>query len=51
MTLDAWLSAAEGDASGLWFTSVFGDLLFPECRGGPIHPESVRHNCDDGGCA
>lgn len=30
MTLDAWLSAAEGDASGLWFTSVFGDLLFPE---------------------
>src|ERR671913_659186 len=30
MTLDAWLSAAEGDASGFWFTSVFGDLLFPE---------------------
>ena len=28
VTLDAWLSAAEGDASGLWFTSVFGDLLF-----------------------
>ena len=30
MTLDAWLSAAEGDPSGLWFTSVLGDLLFPE---------------------
>jgi pimeloyl-ACP methyl ester carboxylesterase len=30
MTLDAWLSAADGDASGLWFTSVLGDLLFPE---------------------
>ena len=30
MTLDAWLSAAEGDPSGFWFTSVFGDLLFPE---------------------
>jgi pimeloyl-ACP methyl ester carboxylesterase len=30
MTLDAWLSAAEGDASGFWFTSVLGDLLFPE---------------------
>ena len=30
MTLDAWLSAAEGDASGFWFTSVFADLLFPE---------------------
>ena len=30
MTLDAWLSAAEGDASGFWFMSVLGDLLFPE---------------------
>jgi pimeloyl-ACP methyl ester carboxylesterase len=30
MTLDPWLAAAEGDASGLWLTSVFGDLLFPE---------------------
>jgi pimeloyl-ACP methyl ester carboxylesterase len=30
MTLDAWLSAAEGDPSGFWFTSVFADLLFPE---------------------
>ena len=30
MTLDAWLSAAEGDPSGFWLTSVLGDLLFPE---------------------
>ncbi len=30
MTLDAWLAAAEGDASGFWFTSVFGDLMYPE---------------------
>jgi pimeloyl-ACP methyl ester carboxylesterase len=30
MTLDAWLDAADGDASGLWFTSVLGDLLFPD---------------------
>jgi pimeloyl-ACP methyl ester carboxylesterase len=30
MTVDAWLSAAEGDASGFWFSSVFADLLFPE---------------------
>lgn len=30
MTLDAWLSAAEGDPSGLWFSSVLSDLLFPE---------------------
>lgn len=30
MTLAAWLSAADGDASGLWFMSVLGDLLFPE---------------------
>ncbi len=30
MILDSWLSAAEGDASGFWFASVFGDLLFPK---------------------
>jgi RND superfamily putative drug exporter len=30
MILDAWLSAAEGDASGLWFASLAGDLLFPK---------------------
>src|ERR687897_1183133 len=30
MMVDAWLSAAEGDASGFWFTSVFADLLFPD---------------------
>ena len=29
-TVDAWLAAAEGDASGLWLTSALGDLLFPE---------------------
>jgi uncharacterized membrane protein YdfJ with MMPL/SSD domain/pimeloyl-ACP methyl ester carboxylesterase len=30
MILDAWLSAANGDASGFWFASVLGDLLFPK---------------------
>ena len=30
MMLDTWLSAAEGDASGLWFASLVGDLLFPK---------------------
>jgi pimeloyl-ACP methyl ester carboxylesterase len=30
MILDAWLSAADGDASGLWLASVFGELLFPK---------------------
>jgi pimeloyl-ACP methyl ester carboxylesterase len=30
MTLGSWLSAAEGDASGLWFASLAGDLLFPK---------------------
>src|SRR5918994_860936 len=30
MMLDAWLAAAEGDASGFWFTSILGDLLVPE---------------------
>jgi pimeloyl-ACP methyl ester carboxylesterase len=29
MTLDSWLSAAEGDASGFWLQSLAGDLLFP----------------------
>lgn len=28
-TFDAWLSAAEGDASGLAFMSLFADLVFP----------------------
>jgi pimeloyl-ACP methyl ester carboxylesterase len=30
MTLDAWLSAADGDASGFWFQSLAADLFFPK---------------------
>jgi pimeloyl-ACP methyl ester carboxylesterase len=30
ITIDAWLSAAEGDPSGLWFLSLFGDLIMPK---------------------
>jgi pimeloyl-ACP methyl ester carboxylesterase len=30
MTLNAWLSAAHGDASGLWFESVLAQLAFPQ---------------------
>src|ERR1700690_3267300 len=30
MTLDAWLSAAHGDSSGLWFESFVAQLVFPE---------------------
>ena len=30
MTLDSWLSAAEGDASGFWFQSLSADLAFPK---------------------
>ncbi len=30
MTLDAWISAAHGDASGLWFESLLAQLAFPE---------------------
>ena len=30
ITLDAWLSAADGDPSGLWFASLLADLAFPE---------------------
>ncbi|MDQ7909489.1 alpha/beta hydrolase [Phytohabitans sp. ZYX-F-186] len=29
-TFDAWLSAAEGDPSGLWALGVLADLVFPE---------------------
>ncbi|MEZ4503795.1 MAG: alpha/beta fold hydrolase [Dehalococcoidia bacterium] len=29
MTLGSWLSAADGDASGLWFQSVIADLALP----------------------
>lgn len=28
-TIDAWLRAADGDASGLWAMSVLADLIFP----------------------
>jgi RND superfamily putative drug exporter len=30
MTMDAWLAAADGDASGFWLQSVLADLLFPK---------------------
>jgi len=30
MTLNAWLSAAHGDSSGLWFESLLAQLAFPE---------------------
>jgi RND superfamily putative drug exporter len=29
MTIDAWLSGADGDPSGLWFDSLFARLAFP----------------------
>ena len=29
MTIDAWLSAAEGDPSGFWFQSLLADFAFP----------------------
>jgi pimeloyl-ACP methyl ester carboxylesterase len=30
MTIESWLSTAEGDPSGLWFESLFVDLFFPK---------------------
>ncbi|MBX7161914.1 MAG: alpha/beta fold hydrolase [Acidimicrobiia bacterium] len=30
LTLDAWLSAADGDAGGLWAMSLMGGLMLPE---------------------
>lgn len=30
ITLNAWVSAAHGDASGLWFESLLAQLAFPE---------------------
>ena len=32
MTLDSWLSAANGDASGLWFMSLMANLAFPRAE-------------------
>jgi hypothetical protein len=29
MTIDSWISAAAGDASGFWFQSLGADMLFP----------------------
>ena len=29
MTIDSWLSAAEGDAGGFWFQSLLADFAFP----------------------
>lgn len=28
--IDTWLAAAEGDSSGLWFTSVLADVVLPD---------------------
>jgi pimeloyl-ACP methyl ester carboxylesterase len=30
MTLDSWLAAADGDASGLWLQSFLADVFFPK---------------------
>jgi pimeloyl-ACP methyl ester carboxylesterase len=30
MTLDSWLSASDGDASGFWFSSLLADLALPK---------------------
>jgi pimeloyl-ACP methyl ester carboxylesterase len=32
MTIDSWLSAANGDASGFWFESLMADLAFPQAE-------------------
>ena len=38
MTLDTWLSAANGDASGFWFQSLLADLAFPKRSSGASSP-------------
>jgi pimeloyl-ACP methyl ester carboxylesterase len=32
MTLDSWLAAANGDASGFWFQSLAANLVFPRAQ-------------------
>ena len=59
MTLDSWLAAADGDASGLWFQSLLAQLIFPRVQvwgevaavaradanfAGPHFPESEDRN-------
>ena len=36
MTIDTWLSAAQGDASGFWFQSLMAQLAFPSVRLGRV---------------
>ena len=56
MTFDAWLSAAEGDASGLWFQSIFVDFLLPDAfvwgqyaAAGRVDAQSAREYFSSGG--
>ena len=32
MTLDSWMAAADGDASGFWFQSLLAQLVFPRVQ-------------------
>jgi pimeloyl-ACP methyl ester carboxylesterase len=42
MTLDSWRAAADGDASGLWFQSVMGRLVFPRVQVWGEHAATAR---------
>jgi pimeloyl-ACP methyl ester carboxylesterase len=53
---DTWLSADEGDSSGLWFQSVFADLLYPNlfvwgqyASGASIDADAARDYFASGG--
>jgi len=56
ITLDTWLSAAEGDPSGFWFTSLFADLLLPKlfvwgqyAAAGRVDAQAARDYFSSGG--
>jgi pimeloyl-ACP methyl ester carboxylesterase len=56
MVLDAWLSAAHGDVSGLWVTSLITDLMFPKmfvwgeyAAAGRIDAQAAREYFSTGG--
>lgn len=56
MVLDAWRSAAEGDASGFWVTSLITDLMFPKmfvwgeyAAAGRIDAQAAREYFSSGG--
>ena len=44
MTIDSWLSAADGDASGFWLQSLMAGLVFPSSFVWGEYAATARHD-------